>query len=75
MGKETGGKKAEDPFSLKSNEMAEVVFEPTQPLIVDTNASCDGLSRIAFMDGNAACILGKVVKVEEKEADAKKGKK
>jgi elongation factor 1-alpha len=74
MGKETGGKKAEDPFSLKSNEMAEVQFQPTQPLIVDTNESCDGLSRIAFMDGNAACILGKVVKVEEKVAEDKKAK-
>jgi len=74
VGKETGGKKGEDPHSLKSNEMAEVVFEPTQPLIVDTNQSCDGLSRIAFMDGNAACILGKVVKVEEK-IEEKKGKK
>jgi elongation factor 1-alpha len=87
MGKETGGKKAEDPFSLKSNEMAEVVFAPTQPMIVDTNESCDGLSRIAFMDGNAACILGKVVKVHDDipgqaekaegkaKKDDKKGKK
>jgi len=75
VGKETGNKKAADPFSLKSNEMAEVVFEPTQPLIVDTNVSCDGLSRIAFMDGNAAVILGKVVAIEEKEAEEKKGKK
>merc|ERR1711933_368327 len=31
MGKETGGKKAEDPFSLKSNEMAEVVSNPLSP--------------------------------------------
>jgi elongation factor 1-alpha len=72
MGKETGGKKAADPFSMKSNEMAEVVFAPTQPLIVDTNDSCDGLSRIAFMDGNAAVILGKVVAVEEKKEEEKK---
>merc|ERR1712216_757823 len=27
MGKETGGKKMEDPHSLKSNEMAECTFE------------------------------------------------
>jgi elongation factor 1-alpha len=71
VGKETGGKKAEDPFSLKANEMAEVVFSPIQPLIVDTNNSCDGLSRIAFMDGNAAVILGKVTAVEEKVEVAK----
>merc|ERR1719157_1447 len=28
MGKETGGKKMEDPHSLKSNEMAQVSFQP-----------------------------------------------
>merc|ERR1719456_2017889 len=33
MGKETGGKKMEDPHSLKSNEMAQVVFEPCQPFV------------------------------------------
>merc|ERR1712107_518455 len=31
MGKETGGKKMEDPHSLKSNEMAECAFQPQQP--------------------------------------------
>jgi len=28
MGKETGGKKMEDPHALKSNEMAQVAFQP-----------------------------------------------
>merc|ERR1711972_1126997 len=32
MGKETGGKKMEDPHSLKSNEMAQCSFQPQQPL-------------------------------------------
>eukprot|EP00660_Eupelagonema_oceanica_P003009 gene3009-11033_t len=32
MGKETGGKKMEEPHCLKANEMAEVVFAPQQPL-------------------------------------------
>jgi len=36
VGKETGGKKMENPHSLKSNEMAEVVFVPQQPLVVDS---------------------------------------
>merc|ERR1712070_549398 len=31
MGKETGGKKMEDPHSLKSNEMAQCSFQPQQP--------------------------------------------
>ncbi|ORZ32070.1 elongation factor alpha-like protein [Catenaria anguillulae PL171] len=45
---------------------AEVVFEPIQPLVVDTFQNCEGLSRIAFLDGNTAVMLGKVVKVEHK---------
>merc|ERR1712098_756122 len=32
MGKETGGKKLDDPHALKSNEMAQVVYQPCQPL-------------------------------------------
>ncbi|KAJ9051635.1 hypothetical protein DSO57_1002770 [Entomophthora muscae] len=66
IGKETGRKKLEDPHSLKANEAAEVVFEPIQPLIVDTFKNCEGLSRIAFLDGNTAVMLGKVVAIEYK---------
>jgi elongation factor 1-alpha len=66
VGKETGGKKLEEPHSLKANEMAEVVFEPCQPLVVDSFKSCEGLSRIAFLDGNTAVMLGKVVTVTHK---------
>jgi len=66
VGKETGGKKLESPHSLKSNEMAQVVFEPQQPLVVDSFKSCEGLSRIAFLDGNTAVMLGKVTKTEAK---------
>jgi len=67
MGKETGGKKADNPHSLKSNEMAECVFEPLTPFMVDSFKNCEGLSRIAFLDGNTAVMLGKVVKVENKD--------
>ncbi len=66
VGKETGGKKLEGPMSLKANEMAEVVFEPCQPLIVDSFKNCEGLSRIAFLDGNTAVMLGKVVSTTSK---------
>merc|ERR1739838_1079644 len=41
MGKETGGKKMEDPHSLKSNEMAQVSFQPQQPLVCDTFKNCE----------------------------------
>jgi elongation factor 1-alpha len=67
-GKETGGKKMDNPHSLKSNEMAQVVFEPLQPFILDSYKNCEGLSRIAFLDGNTAVMLGKVVAVETKDA-------
>lgn len=66
VGKETGGKKLEAPHGLKANEMAEVVFEPCQPLIVESFKSCEGLSRIAFLDGNTAVMLGKIVSVNQK---------
>lgn len=63
VGKETGGKKLQNPHSLKANEMAEVVFEPVMQLVVDTFQSCEGLSRIAFLEGNSAVMLGKIVTV------------
>jgi elongation factor 1-alpha len=66
-GKETGGSMINNPVSLKSNEMAQAVFEPIQPLIVDSFKNCEGLSRIAFLDGNTAVMLGKIVKVETKD--------
>merc|ERR1712139_475339 len=66
VGKETGGKKMENPHCLKINEYAEVVFEPVKPLVVDTFQSCEGLSRIAFLEGNSAVMLGKIMKVTHK---------
>jgi len=80
VGKETGGKKMENPHSLKSNEMAEVVFVPQQPLVVDSFKNCEGLSRIAFLDGNTAVMLGKVTQLVYKkdmppDEPAKKTKK
>jgi len=67
MGKETGGKKMEDPHSLKSNEMAQVQFAPIQPFVVDSFKNCEGLSRIAFLDGNGVVMLGKVVSTVQKK--------
>jgi len=64
VGKETGGQKVPNPPFLKANEMAEVVFQPTQPLAVESFDKCEGLARIAMMDGNSAVMLGKVTKVE-----------
>jgi elongation factor 1-alpha len=80
VSKETGGKKAADPTNIKANEMAEVVFQPQQPFVVDTFKNCEGLGRIAIMEGATVVMLGKVVevawdegKVEEKGKPADKG--
>lgn len=51
IGKSTGGKKLEEPPFVKANEMAQVVFEPQQPFVVDSFKSCEGLGRIAIMEG------------------------
>lgn len=64
VGKETGGQKAENPPHIKAGEMGQVVFEPQQPFVVDSFKSCEGLGRIAIMEGNSVVMLGKVTKVE-----------
>jgi elongation factor 1-alpha len=71
IGKETGGSKAENPAHLKANDMAEVVFEPQQPFVVENFGSCEGLGRIAIMEGASVVMLGKSSAVEFK-VDAKK---
>lgn len=63
IGKETGNVKQENPLSIKANELAECVFEPTQPFVVDTFKNCEGLGRIAIMEGNTVVMLGKITTV------------
>jgi len=64
VGKETGGQKAPSPNSLKAGEVAQVVFDPMQPFVVDSFKNCEGLGRIAVMEGNSVVMLGKIMKVE-----------
>jgi elongation factor 1-alpha len=71
IGKETGGQKAENPPHLKANEMAEVVFQPQQPFVCENFAACEGLGRVAILEGASVVMLGKLVGVEFK-VDAKK---
>merc|ERR1712136_98445 len=66
MGKGTGGKKLDDPHSLKSNEMAECSFQPQQPLVCDTFKNCEGLSRVAFLEGTVASCSGKLCPARER---------
>jgi len=71
IGKETAGNKMESPPHLKANDMAEVVFEPLQPFVCQGFDSCEGLGRVAIMEGASVVMLGKamsvVYKVEEKK--------
>jgi len=71
IGKSTGGQKVDNPPFLKQNEMAQVHFEPLQPFVLDSFKSCEGLGRVAIMEGAGVVMLGKVAKVTFK-ADEKK---
>jgi len=64
VGKETNNQKVQDPVSIKANEMAECVFEPQQPIAMDTFAKCEALGRIAMMDGNSVIMLGRIMQIE-----------
>jgi len=75
MGKETGGQKLENPPHLKANEVAQATFEPMTPLVCDNFKNCEGLSRIAFLDGNTVMMLGKVVSTVARDEGAATGKK
>jgi elongation factor 1-alpha len=66
IGKSTGGQKVEEPPMVKANEMAAITFEPQQPFVCDGFKNCEGLGRIAIMEGNGVVMLGKVVKVTQK---------
>merc|ERR1719271_151794 len=65
QGKDTGNEKADGGVELKTNDAAGVVFEPQQPMVVDTFDNCEGLARIALLDGNSAVMLGKVQAVNQ----------
>jgi len=60
IGKETGKQKAANPKYIKANEMAELKFQPQQPFIADSFKKCEGLGRIAIMEGATVVMLGKV---------------
>jgi len=72
IGKETGGAKAPNPPHLKANEMAEVVFEPQQPFVAEDFKKCEGLGRVAILEGASVVMLGKTVAVTFKADDKKK---
>jgi len=66
IGKSTGGAKLEDPPFIKRKEVGEVVFEPQQAFVAEPFKKCEGLGRVAIMEGNGVVMLGKITKVTNK---------
>jgi elongation factor 1-alpha len=62
--KKTGGEKVPSSTYVEKNEQAEVVFEPSQKMYMETYKSCEGLGRIAVMDSNNLVMMGKVIDCE-----------
>merc|ERR1719182_792288 len=62
IGKETGGQKAESPAYIKAGEVGACFFDPQQPFVVDSFKVCEGLGRVAIMEGNSVVMLGKATK-------------
>jgi elongation factor 1-alpha len=71
IGKDSAGAKMENPPHLKANEMAEVVFEPQGDFVCDKFDNCEGLGRVAIMEGSSVVMLGKAVAVTFKSDDDK----
>jgi elongation factor 1-alpha len=63
VGKSTGMQKVENPEFLEQNESAEIVFRPTRPFVAETFDKCEGLARLAVMEGGAICMIGKIISV------------
>merc|ERR1712167_415198 len=72
MGKETGGQKAADPSYIKAGELGAVIFEPQQPFVVNAFKVCEGLGRVAIMEGNSVVMLGKCTKTTDYVETGKK---
>jgi elongation factor 1-alpha len=67
IGKATGGKKANDPKFICAGDAASVTFVPLQPFVLDSFTNCEGLGRVAILEGNSVVMLGKVISVVMKE--------
>jgi len=75
IGKTTGGQKVPDPPHVKANEMAQCHFEPQQPFTCSSFKDCEGLGRVAILEGASVVMLGKVVTVENGVVKVAKKKK
>lgn len=64
MGKSTNGVKSENPTTLVAGDAAEVVFTPQLPIIIEEFSKCEGLGRVAIMEGGGVVMLGRVISIE-----------
>lgn len=62
--KREGKVKIEDPHNVKSGDTAEIVFEPTKPMVVEKFKDCEGLGRVAIFEGKNAVMICMVTDVE-----------
>jgi len=64
IGKETGGKKMDDPHSLKSKEMATVLFEFSgTPQVIARFVDHPELGRFILVNNHECMMLGKIMQV------------
>jgi len=57
----------ENPIELKANSVATIVFQPQQPMVVESAKDCEGLGRLALMEGNGLVMMGNIVEVTPKD--------
>jgi len=65
VGKATGGQKVEDAVMIKAGEMGLITFVPAQAFVVEAFKKCEGLGRLAIMEGNSVVMLGKCTKTTD----------
>jgi len=63
-GKDTNNVQVENPTTIKAGDTARLVFEPQKPFVCEKFENCDGLGRLALMEGGQAAILGRIIDVE-----------
>jgi len=66
LGKTTNGAKEADAKFIKANDLAQLDFEPMQGFVCEPFDACEGLGRVAIMEGNGVVMLGKVETTEQK---------
>lgn len=53
-----------DPPELRPHDVAQVVFQLDQPLMVEPFSKCQALGRILVVEGNTEVMIGKIISVE-----------